>query len=120
MYNQHICDNITVLSTQMPLLHEKYIPPGLQRYVKQMEEAMKRIEDALHAGKKPGRLPLLRESLHEMSAALSTRINLRVAELAAHEMDTANRKILRVYTPVGRQLDRLVQDMEGMYQAMGE
>ncbi|HEX4207303.1 MAG TPA: FUSC family protein [Ktedonobacteraceae bacterium] len=120
MYNQHICDNITVLSTQMPLLHEKYIPPGLQRYVKQMEEAMKRIEDALHTGKKPGRLPLLRESLHEMSAALSTRINLRVAELAAHEMDTANRKILRVYTPVGRQLDRLVQDMEGMYQAMGE
>lgn len=116
MYCQHITDGLTVLATQLPVAYGPYVPPGLACFTKQAEETLKRVEDALRTGKHPYRMPLLQESLRELRDALNSVVNIRVTELAANKVETTNRDILRIYAPVSRQLDKMAQDMEGMYQ----
>ncbi|MBO0795500.1 MAG: FUSC family protein, partial [Ktedonobacteraceae bacterium] len=118
MYTQRLCSTITALSAQpVPSIALRALP-GLSSLARQVEDTLQRVEDAVSSGKQPLRMPQLEEGLRTVQNALSTWIAARIGELAAQDIKTPNRELLRAYAPLRIHLHDLVQDAQSLYQAI--
>ena len=117
-YNQRFYDGVTTLAVDLPAANARNILPGLEIFIKQMDERLQALGDAIRGGRLRAELPAFDASLGAAHVYIREPTATYTAAAATEPSDRPNDDAIRGSAALSSELSRLADEVVGMSKAV--